>query len=244
MRLSHESGNNTKATAVLSVLTLFILLLLSMCLLCACSVESPGDSPAPELPFAQTINCPLSPVYTSITEAHTGQFELEVGSTSLTLECDSVFYGPDSAINRRFIQFGRYFEPKELEGNCPQLDGDIAIADFNGDKNGDIVLYKDGKLTIISIISIVADDTIFRDERVYYTNSSNGYMVSGITELELAPDGGIKNEPGNVSLIDAADLDGDGYNDLLFDQGRTLSIYYGSSDGFSGVAFRLPERTA
>ncbi len=225
---------------------LIILAAILTCLLCSCTAPDQSGSSVngdqPVLPFEANIPFALMPEYRSITEAETGPVTFELSSGSITAECHSTFYGPDSAIRRRYIQFGRYYKLMELEGKCPELEGDIAIADFNGDATGDIVRYRGGKLSIITVIAIVADDTIFREERTYYPNTDNGFMVTGITDIELGPAYGDNIPAAAVSLAGAADFDGDGYCDLLFAGKDALSIYYGSSGGFSGVAFRLPER--
>ncbi|MBO4327727.1 MAG: VCBS repeat-containing protein [Clostridia bacterium] len=184
-----------------------------------------------ELPFAEKIEYAPLPVKTDPVTHEAATVNIG-GEDGFDITYDSEFYGWRSAINRPYIRYARFFAEKELEGEMPLLTGQNAIADFSGDGIGDIVNFSEGTLTFIILRAIEGGDTIFRETEIYLVYGSNEYMAVDTVSVKLTQSSGAE-------LRGAGDLDGNGYNDLLFMDGNVFSAYLGSADGFTGTAFRL-----
>lgn len=234
MLFSLIGHHGTKRKKIIKILTLGMIAAL-LVLLGACRRETEwiDDGTPAELPLASQLTCELEPYYkTRATQAY-GETVIE-GLDGLQVSYDSTFYGFAAAIKRPYIRYGREFLEKKPQGDCPLLGGRCAVADLTGNGIGDIVQYSDGTLRLILLGAIVGGDTAILELPVETLSPGNDYLVRSVTELD--PGGDVSP---TAELCGAGDFNGDGFSDLLFADNGTLSVYFGTGSGFSGVAFKI-----
>ena len=217
-----------KRKLIAAVLAALLLLIVAACGGNGTWKDSGGP---PELPFAEKLS--YAPVQVRTDPVTREGATVDLGEENgLVISYDSVFYGWRSAINRPYIRYSRNFAEKEIEGELPPLTGQNAIADFSGDGVGDIVNFDGSTLTFIILRAIEGGNTIFRETESFMPYASNEYMAVNSVSLRLA-------EHSGAELRGAGDFDGNGFNDLLFQEGGVFSVYLSDADGFTGTAFRL-----
>ncbi len=177
--------------------------------------EAPKPEAAESLPFS------CAPAYRErVTEA---DGTASYGGIRMKLEFQSKFYGHQSAINRDYVCYGRNFEFARASG-LPELDGETAGEDIDGDGFAELFHFKDGSLSVYSL------NMMYKKERIWLQNDRMTLDASLLCEFNVGSD---------LHLCGAGDINGDTYSDLLFCSSPYAVIYYGGEDGFSAAFYRF-----
>ncbi len=133
-----------------------------------------------------------------------------LGGKKYEITYESVFYGPSSMVDRDSHHMGDLYTGSVCARNYPEASGYV-YGDFNGDRYGEYVIYKNGEI------------------RIYIGKSKNKYDDSRLIYSQKFDFDGVIRGTG--------DFDGNGFTDLLFvSDGLYAVIGYGSNSGF---AFKL-----
>lgn len=145
------------------------------------------------------------------------------GKVRLELEYTSKFYGHDSLINRDFIRYGYRFEHSTCQ-TLPELTGELAGADFNGDGFAELLHFSGGTLSFYSFVMKLKKTVVYNAApHTTFSAEKTGEISVGV----------------GVSLRGAGDFNGDGYNDILFTSEGYAVIYYGGENGFECGKYRF-----
>ncbi|MBE7056486.1 MAG: hypothetical protein E7388_03485 [Ruminococcaceae bacterium] len=145
------------------------------------------------------------------------------GNVNFNINYNSKFYGHESAMNRDFSYYGSNYKL----GQCNTLrniSGEIVCADMNGDSFGDVIILKNGTL------SINATTLLKSGKQVYVVQEDLRFRTKLIGEIYVG---------GDVSLKGAGDVNGDGFNDIICSKDHMVIVYYGSATGFKAFYYPL-----
>lgn len=173
------------------------------------------------LDLAENVVCEMAPVYREKETVRSG--DVKISSLKLGVSYDSTFYGAHSAIHRPFTVAAAAFTAKTV--NCSgDFNAQSASADLNGDALSDVITYKDGVLSAYTVTAVMKKD------QTYIFDTNNKYSANKLFSFDIG---------GGAKLCGAGDLNGDGYNDILFTKNGEIVIYRGSENGFTLSSFRI-----
>ena len=218
----------------------FISVILALLMLCGCTgreqtteqitqSDTDAETTAPETEYvppesdiARELSFRCAPAYRERVTQRDGVAKY-AGSVRLELEYTSSFYGHDSLINRDYLSYGTKF----AQASCTTLpvpEGEAAGADLDGDGYDELIVFKDGKLSVYGF-------TMKRKkEQVFIASPPTNFSAELKGELHVGE---------GVSLRGSGDFDLDGYSDLLFTDDGYVYIYYGGENGFTMKSFRF-----